>query len=328
MRDVDTLSLTWRALTLDDAPALARLWAAAEAADDTGENYDADDVAEELGAPLLDLARDTIGVFGPDGEFVAWGGLRGGPAQISDVHRVWADGTVLPAARGRGIGRELLGRQLARARELHLERHPQAPGQFCVAGYDKVESRTALFRAAGFEPVRWWYDMHRDLTAPLPELPPMPAGLRLEPYARERDEAVRLAHGEAFAGHWGSTPPDRERWGHWYTGAQAFTPEHSLLVLAGDEVVGYLLTYYYTADHEATGIREAWVGQIGVRPAWRRRGLGVQLLGSALSVFRDAGYGRVGLNVDTDNSTGALGLYQRLGFEVARPSITWATALG
>ena len=325
---MDTLTLTWRGLTTDDAPALARLWAAVEAVERTGENYDADDVAEELAAPALDLARDTIGVLGPDGEFVAWGGLRGGPSDLHDVHRVWADGAVLPAARGRGIGRELLRRQLARAGELHRERHPGLPGQFCVSVYPHVESRLGLARAAGFEPVRWWYDMERDLAAPLTPVPAVPAGLRLVPYERERDEAVRQAHCEAFDGHWGSTAPDATRWGHWYTGAHAFVPEHSLLVLDGKEVAGYLLTYYYTADTEATGVKEAWVGQLGVRPRWRHRGLGLLLLGSALSVYRDAGYARSGLNVDTDNSTGALGLYERLGYVVTRPLVTWATTLG
>jgi mycothiol synthase len=324
---VDTLTLTWRGLTPADAPALARLWAAAEAVDGTGENYDADDLAEELADPAVDLARDTFGVLGPDGEFVASGGLRQS-AVVRDVDRIHADGTVLPAARGRGIGRELLARQLTRAREMHRERHPSVPGQFCVGAYEHVPSRAALVRAAGLEPVRWWYDMRRDLTTPLPAVPAVPAGLRLVPYARELDEAVRLAHGEAFAGHWGSTPPDPQRWRHWFTGSQAFRPEHSLLLLAGDEVAGYLLTHHYSADTEATGVREAWVGQLGVRPGWRHRGLGHLLLGSALAVYREAGYARSGLNVDTGNATGALGLYERLGYEVTTRSVTWAMPVG
>jgi len=325
---METLPLTWRRLAPEDAPALARLWAAVEAVEETGEHYDAEDVAEELADPSVELSRDTVGVLGPDGEFVAWGGLRGGSREVRDLHRVWAEGAVLPGARGRGIGRELLRRQLERARELHRERHPDLPGQFCVNAYSHLDSKLALIRAAGLEPVRWWYDMRRDLATPPPAAVPVPAGLRLVPYQRERDEQVRRAHGEAFAGHWGSSAPDPERWAHWYTGAQAFRPEDSLLVLDGDEVAGYLLTYYYVAETEATGSREAWVGQLGVRPRWRHRGLGSLLLGSALARYRDAGYDRSGLNVDTGNTTGALSLYERLGYEVTRPSVTWAAPLG
>lgn len=323
---METSPLTWRPLTAADAPALARLWAAVEAVEKTGEHYDADDVAEELADPSVDLARDTVGVLGPDGDFIAWGSLRGASGPVEDVHRVRADGAVLPSARGHGIGRELLRRQRARAGELHAERHPGVPGQFCVTAPSHLADRLALVRAAGLEPVRWWYDMERDLVPP-PAVPTVP-GIRLVPFGWERDEAVRLAHGEAFAGHWGSAPPDPERWRHWYTGAQAFKAEDSLLALDGDELAGYLLTHYYTADTEATGRREAWVGQLGVRPGWRRRGLGTLLLSSALARYREAGYDRSGLNVDTGNATGALGLYQRLGYTVRQRSITSAAPLG
>ena len=127
---------------------------------------------------------------------------------------------------------------------------------------------------------------------------------------------TRLAHTEAFADHWGSTPTDPERWKHWYTGAQSFRPAVSLLLLDGGEVAAYLLSYFWAADAEATGVREAWVGQLGTRPAWRRRGLASLLLATALHGFRDAGYQQAGLDVDSANSTGALGLYERLGFTV------------
>lgn len=54
-------------------------------------------------------------------------------------------------------------------------------------------------------------------------------------------------------------------------------------MLDGDEVAAYLLSYLYAADVEATGIREAWVGQLGTRARWRRRGLGTLLLAAALA---------------------------------------------
>jgi ribosomal protein S18 acetylase RimI-like enzyme len=72
-----------------------------------------------------------------------------------------------------------------------------------------------------------------------------------------------------------------------------------------------------------TGVREAWVGQVGTRPAWRRRGLASLLLATALAGYRRAGYQRAGLGVDTENASGALGLYERLGFVVDHRSVTW-----
>ena len=324
---METLELTWRALTAADAAAVTRLLAAAEVVDDTGEHYDESDVTEELEDPGVDLARDTLAAVAPDGELVAYGALRASPT-VRDVDRIHFDGTVLPAARRRGLGGRLLAWAQERAADLHRERHPEVPGALAVSVPETVPAKEAMVRAAGFEPQRWWYEMRRPLDRPLPPVPPLPAGLRLAPYDRERDEELRRAHVEAFAGHWGSTPPDEQRWGHWYTGASAFQPELSRLVLDGDEIAAYLNAYYWAADEAATGVKDAYIGQIGVRPAWRRRGLGAVLLADALAGFAAAGYGRSSLTVDTGNATGALGLYERAGYAVSQQAVTWSRPVG
>lgn len=318
--------LTWRPVTEADVPALARLFAAIEAADRTGENYDEADLGEDLSDPLLDAERDTLVAAGPDGELWAYGVIRGSKT-VRDTDRLWLDGGVHPALRGRGLGRRMLAWQEPRAVELHGERHPQVAGELLISVYDTVPSRQALVRRAGFEPVRYFHDMERDLSTELPAVPPTPAGLRVVPFDPAYDDATRQAHGEAFADHWGSNPPDEERWRHWYTGSRAFRPETSLLVLDGEEVAAYLLSYFYTADAEATGVREGWVGQLGTRAPWRRRGLGTLLLATALTRFREAGYQVAGLDVDTENGTGALGLYERLGFTVDHRWVSWQKAV-
>lgn len=116
--------LTWRALTTDDVQALARLVAAVEAVDRTGEHYDESDFAEELSDPAVDPARDTLAAVGPDGELVAYAVVHGS-ATVRDVDRVWLDGAVHPRLRGRGLGRRLLERQERRGAEVHRERHPE-----------------------------------------------------------------------------------------------------------------------------------------------------------------------------------------------------------
>lgn len=317
---MDTLTL--RALTPADVPALAALLAAIEAVDATGENHSEDDVAEELADTSVDLGRDTLGAVGPNGALVGWAAVHG-TAKVRDVHRVRLEGGVLPARRGEGIGRRLLAWSAERGAQLHRESHAGRPGALDVTGSAAVRSREALALAAGFEPVRWWYGMNRGLTD-LPEVPAVPAGLRLVPYETGLDEALRLAHGEAFADHWGSVPPDEQRWAQWLTGSRAFRPSLSGLVLDGPRIAAYLLAYFWEADAAATGVREAYIGQIGTLPAYRRRGLGALLMASALRRFREEGYERAALDVDSGNPTGALGLYERAGFGVTRRSVTWS----
>jgi mycothiol synthase len=323
---VESQALSWRPLTIEDAPALTRAWASVEAVDHTGEHYSEQDLRDVLEDESIELARDTLAAVAPGGEMVAFAWVHGSAA-VLDVDRLWIDGGVLPAARRHGLGGRLLDWAEERAASLHRERHPDVPGATRVVVHENNPGKQALVCAAGYEPTRWAYTMTRGMEAPIPDVPQAPPGLTVTAYAPERDEAVRHAHREAFADDWGATPPDKQEWSQWYVPATTFRPEVSWLVLDGEEVVGYLLTHFWEADAAATGVREAYVGQLGVRPAWRRRGLGGLLLATALRSYRAGGDERAALCVDTANATGALGLYERAGFAKMDTWVTWLKAL-
>ena len=76
-----------------------------------------------------------------------------------------------------------------------------------------------------------------------------------------------------------------------------------------------------------TPVEEGWVEAIGVIPAWRGNGVASALMVQALSRFQAAGLRGAGLDVDAENPTGALRLYQKHGFEVAKESIHFVKQL-
>lgn len=311
--------LTRRPLRRADIPQCVELRAAAESVHRTGENVDADDLAHEFDDPAVDLQRDSVALV--DGARIAGYGVVAGDTQPLGVHHVRLQGAVHPRSRRRGAGRQLLGWQLARGAALHAERHPGRAGQLDVWVSDHVPGAVALVRSCGFAPVRHWFEMERDLAA-APAV--LPAPLRLVPYTSARDDATRLARNEAFVGHYGSAPRDEAEWRQHYTGDPSFRPELSLLALDGDQVAGCLLSYVFAADIAATGVREAWVGTLGPRLAYRSRGVASALLAAGLARYREAGHQRAALGVDAGNPTGALRIYQRLGFRTARTATTWA----
>jgi ribosomal protein S18 acetylase RimI-like enzyme len=98
--------------------------------------------------------------------------------------------------------------------------------------------------------------------------------------------------------------------------------DHSLwfVVRDGDEIAGY-------ARCDA-GIRGGgFVGMLGVRTAWRRRGLGRALLLHAFREFRRRGLERASLGVDAENPTGATRLYESVGMHVEAEFVTFERQL-
>lgn len=305
-----------RALARPDVPAWAALLAEAERVDDTGENIDADDLLEDFDDPGRDQRRDFMGAWAGD-DLVGFCTVM--PRDHADAeHRTNIWGAVHPEHRRSGVGTALVGWAVERAREAHAQMFPDKPLLLQCNGLLANEAQSAVLAAAGFTPQRWEFGMARDLTTPVAEMAP-PGGLRLVPYTDPIGEATRLAHNDAFADHWGFVPWSPQMWQQWVSDTRAFRPGMSRLLVEPSEpghVVGYLISYEYVADEAVTGIRTAYVGKVGVRRAWRGRGAASALLSQALRDYRADGYGRATLDVDADNPTGALGVYQRLGFRV------------
>src|SRR6185503_12542563 len=94
----------------------------------------------------------------------------------------------------------------------------------------------------------------------------------------------------------------------------------------GDEVAGGVLNTIDAEQNAALGLQRGWLSSVFTRRAWRRRGLATALIARSLEVLRDRGQTSAALGVDADNPSGALGLYEGLGFEVHARSAAWRKA--
>jgi ribosomal protein S18 acetylase RimI-like enzyme len=97
-------------------------------------------------------------------------------------------------------------------------------------------------------------------------------------------------------------------------GYSAFRPDLSFAILDGDEVAAYSINRFDPAAAERTGYRAGWIGSLGTRRPWRQRGLASALLLQSMRAFQSAGLDYAGLGVDAANPTGAVALYESLGF--------------
>jgi mycothiol synthase len=316
--------LSARPMRPDDVVVLAQLLTAAEAVDDTGLHESPEDLTGRWINDLADLERDTRVVLTADGQLVGYATTIA-PPTFRDAYGVHLEGRVHPDWRGRGIGRALLDWQLERGTQLHAERNPEAPARLTATVYTSMPSLEALLRRAGLEQVRWFFHMERPLT----DLPPRRRleGVDLVPFGWDRDEDVRLAHNAAFTQHYGSSERDVASWQVMFTGQRSFRPDLSVLAVSDGAVLGYALSYVSEATAEATGSRESYFGQIGVVPAARGRGLSKAVIIEALHVAAAHDCRTAGLEVDSENVTGALGLYESLGFSTHRTQVSWSRRL-
>jgi mycothiol synthase len=224
------------------------------------------------------------------------------------------DLTVLPERRRRGHGRRLV------AAALDLER---------AAGHDTLQfyfpphlpASVAFAEALGF---RYQSSLWQFQLAPGAPVPPPAFGdhvvlRRFDPAVDTDFDAWAAFMQAAFEGH-----PTPMRWTpeivrHVHT-ATDFDPDDILKVFAvgePDRPIAFTRIESFRDDETREPYGE--VGLIGVMPAWRRRGLGRELLRWGVAELRSRGAGRIDLSVEAENER-ATALYRAHGFE---PAIEW-----
>jgi mycothiol synthase len=179
-----------------------------------------------------------------------------------------------------------------------------------------------VLEEAGWKPIRYSFQMRIDLDGELPE-PEWPAGLTPRNLRPGEERRVHEAHMDAFADHWDHHRYSFEDWTDFNLRDHSFDPSLWWLVEDGDELAALSLNSWHFSGDPKFG----WIGILGVRKPWRRRGLAQALLRHSFRDFRDRGATRVGLGVDGENTTGAVRLYEHVGMRIVRRNDTYEKLL-
>ncbi len=330
--------LRWRPATTDDADAILVLSNTMHEADGAPYRETIDEVRADLEAPWRRLDTDTLLGFDDAGELRATAMIETPPGDESTV-RTYCFGGVHPERRGEGIGRQLFAWQVARARQIIAATGRDLPAR--IAAFAEDDAPVPLHRLyahAGLEARRFYSDLKRPVGGDAPLIPrvELTGSLRLVPWSAELDDAARLAHNDAFRDHWGSEP---QTMAQWTKNRSEFAPEWSFLVvdeqpdveaLLADPrtdastaqalrdgrpiVAGYAMSSRYDADFPVRGYSFGYTDVLGTRRAYRGRKAALAALAASMQAFADAGMDAAVLDVDTENPSGAQGLYASLGY--------------
>ena len=281
--------LTARPLASDDARAVFELMAASEL-ETIGEVYiEQADIVGDWQRPSFDIASQSVGIFDAE-RLIAYAEVYKGR---------WADATVHPTYRGRGLGTEL-----ARWTQATAQRDG---GDLVGMPVPEGSPGEALLRALGYQ--QQWTSWVLELPGGAAIEPqPIPAGYAVRESAGDAD--YRAAHAvidEAFL-EWSIREPETyEDFAANVVLRPGFEPWNLRLMVGPDgDVVGAV--FVILADDEG------YVDKLAVHRDHRNRGLGRALLVDAFAAARQHGATRSELS--TDSRTGALTLYEKVGMVV------------
>lgn len=309
-----------RAFDLDaDAPALAAFMADVNVADGHNQVLTPDEVRIEW--------RQTPG-FVPDRDGLILEDAQGivahlnVDAQVRDqkvVHHI--EGWVRQDRRRQGIGRALLRWAERHAAGNVAARRTPEPDLPQVLGFGVLESNAAAMAFAAstdFRAFRFGFQMRRPLADPIPDFE-LPAGMEMRPVREEDHRRIWEADVEAFRDHFEARERDEGDFEATFSFPDLDT---SIWRVAweGDEVAGVVMNAIFATENERLGEKLGWLEHVSVRRPWRGRGVAKALIVSSMRLHRDRGMEFAALGVDAENPTGALALYEGLGF---RPHRKW-----
>jgi mycothiol synthase len=290
-----------------DIQAITALYNAAATVDGPEWGQSEGDVRLTMTSPEARPEENAF-LFEVDDQLVAYGRIffEEGPEESI----FFLQGMVHPDWRRQGIGTRLMERLEQRAEERLAEAKNETV--YLHAGVQlKHEDRQALFRKMGYDVARYYFDMEcplyeEDAPVDLPE-EGYPAGIVVRTMVQRPDlRGVKQTADEAFRDHWGHAESTLEQW----------------------QPAGICLNGFSPDRNTHLGREEGWVNVLAVRRPYRRQGLGRALLLAGMSGLQQAGMEWAMIGVDTENLTGALRLYESVGFRPVRRSAAFRKRIG
>jgi ribosomal protein S18 acetylase RimI-like enzyme len=241
-----------------------------------------------------------------DGEIIGyhfvrwWDHARG----YSYLHR----GYILPKWRGMGLGTMMLRWAERRIREIAASHPYEQQKQYrAYVSSGERDAMTLLLNEA-YQPYSGLLELKHDLQM-LPDAV-LPEGFIIQPVAADNYRAIWEALEAAFADEAERSTASEDSY-------QGFLSDPKLsatlwqVVWHANQVVG--VSFGGVSD-----IKVGYISQLGIKPSWRRLGLGRALCVQMLHLLKAHGAEQARVLTDAENPYGAQRMFEKIGFTIVK----------
>lgn len=302
-----------------DLEAIANLINTCEAVDRIEQGTSIPELQRSLDNPSIDKARDLRLWEDANGQLVGFSRLWIAPTD--DNIDGFLGFRVHPTARGNDLEKEIVVWAQGRLREASQERG--VPVKLRSGTRADQTNRIALLEKHGFIADRYFFTMELSLSDSIPE-PQFPQGFTLCQQKEQDVEAKVELYNQTFIDHWNHHPLTVERVKR-ELNKPYYRPKLDLIAVAPDETfAAFCYCEINPEENIRTGRNEGWIVCLGTRRGFRQRGLGRAMLLAGIQQLKETGVDAVRLCVDTQNLSGALRLYDSVGFRQVESHISFA----
>ncbi len=311
-----------RPCTDSDLSAIVELFNACEEVDQMGIWETVERLKQDLNSPSFNRA-ENLRLWENSGGLIGYGSIWIDPSQTG------IDGIlnfrVHPTVRNQGLEEEIITWAEKRLKEATTN------GKSDVKLYSGARSDRGdvinILQNLGFVAVRYFFRMRRSLTKPI-DKPQFPEGFKLRTVEPEKDATLWVEmFNQTFMDHWNHHDYSLEEFLHDIQSPE-YNPDLNLIAIAPDGTfAAFCESHIYPEDNKRNQRNEGWIAVLGTRREFRQQGLGRAMLLRGMQCLKTEGMDTAILIVDADNPSGALRLYESVGFEKVLTNISYVKTL-
>ena len=217
---------------------------------------------------------------------------------------------------GKGIRNTMLRYSEQRLMEVAHAHPAEVPRFFQSTAQDSEKDWIEVLSSEGYGVFRYGFRMKRPSLEDIPDLP-LSDKIEVRPVKPEHYRAIVDAWNEACKDMRGQIPISDEDF-KWFQESPLFKPSLWQIAWHENEVVGTILNMINERENTEYKRKRGYVELISVKRPYRGKGIAKAMIARSLKLLKDHGMTEAALGVDSENPSGALHLYQKMGFKVEK----------